>query len=64
MIDSLLYLMMSKPNIMHNVCLCTHVNWFPNIHIIKLLNILFCFIRDTSNLGLWCLKGSDVDNSC
>jgi hypothetical protein len=56
-IDSLLYLTTSRPDIMFSVCMCTRFHASPKeCHMMTVKQILR-YLRQTPNLGLWYPKG-------
>ncbi|GKB18891.1 retrovirus-related pol polyprotein from transposon TNT 1-94 [Tanacetum coccineum] len=61
MIGSLLYLTASRPDIMLNVCLCAHFQEDPKISHLEAIKHIFRYIKGTTHLGLWYLKGSGIE---
>jgi hypothetical protein len=58
MIDSLLYLTVSSPDIMFSVCMCARFQASPKeCHMMAVKRILR-YLRQTPNLGLWYPKGA------
>jgi hypothetical protein len=58
MIDSLLYLTTSRPDIMFSVCMCVRLQASPKeCHMMSVKRILR-YLRQTPNLGLWYPKGA------
>jgi hypothetical protein len=61
MIDSLLYLCVSRPDIMLSVCMCARFQANPKeCHLMAVKRILIYLVH-TPNLGLWYPKGSTFD---
>ena len=61
MIDSLLYLCASRPNIMLSMCMCARFQANPKeCHLVAIKRILRYLVH-TPNLGLWYPKGSKFD---
>ncbi|GJU64432.1 retrovirus-related pol polyprotein from transposon TNT 1-94 [Tanacetum coccineum] len=60
MIGSLLYLMVSRPNIMFSVCLCARFQEDPKISHIEVVKRNFRCIKGLIFLGLWYPKGTRV----
>ena len=61
MIGSLLYLCVSRANIMLSVCMCAGFQANPKeCHLVAVKRILR-YLAHTSNLGLWYPKGSKFD---
>ncbi|GJS13603.1 hypothetical protein Tco_0408075 [Tanacetum coccineum] len=61
MIDILLYLMDSRPDIMFSVCLCAHFQEAPKTSHLKAVKRIFKYIKGTSQLGLWYPKRTGVE---
>ncbi|GJW54634.1 hypothetical protein Tco_0098719 [Tanacetum coccineum] len=61
MIGSLLYLTASRPNIMFSVCLCVRFQEAPKTSHLKAVKRIFRYIKGTSHLGLWYLKGTGLE---
>ena len=58
MIGSLLYLTVSRPDIMFSVCMCARVQANPKeTHLIAVKRILR-YLKHTPSIGLWCPKGA------
>ena len=58
MIDSLLYLTASRPNIMFSVCMCSRFQASPKeAHLVAVKRILR-YLKNTLSIGLWYLKGA------
>jgi hypothetical protein len=53
MIDSLLYLCASRPNIMLSVCMCARFQANPKECPLMAVKRIFRYLVHTSNLGLW-----------
>ncbi|GJU23567.1 retrovirus-related pol polyprotein from transposon TNT 1-94 [Tanacetum coccineum] len=60
-IDSLLYLTASRPDIMFNVCLCAHFQEAPKTSHLEAVKHIFRYIKGTTHLGLWYPKGTDIE---
>jgi hypothetical protein len=61
MIGSLLYLCVSRPDIMLSVCMCARFQAYPKeCHLVAVKRILRYLVH-TQNLGLWYPKGSFFD---
>ena len=58
MIGSLLYLTASKLDIMFTVCLCARYQSCPKKSHLLVVKIIFRYLKDTPNLGLWYPKDS------
>ncbi|GJW86655.1 hypothetical protein Tco_0161995 [Tanacetum coccineum] len=61
MIDSLLYLMASRPDIMFSVCLCARFQEDPKTSHLEAVKRIFRYIKGTTHLGLWYPKGFDIE---
>ncbi|GKC72708.1 hypothetical protein Tco_1118591 [Tanacetum coccineum] len=61
MIGSLIYLTASRPDIMFSVCLCARFQEAPKISQLEVVKRIFRYIRGTSHLGLWYLKGTGIE---
>ncbi|GKC17598.1 hypothetical protein Tco_1014380 [Tanacetum coccineum] len=61
MIGSLLYLTASRPNIMFSVCLCARFQENPKTTHLEAVKRIFRYIRGTSHLVLWYLKGTGIE---
>nr|GEX60662.1 retrovirus-related Pol polyprotein from transposon TNT 1-94 [Tanacetum cinerariifolium] len=61
MIGSLLYLIVSKPDIMFSVCLCARFQENPKNTHLEAVKRIFRYIRRTSHLGLWYPKGTKIE---
>lgn len=60
MIGSLLYLIDSHLDIMHNVCFCAKFQSYPKeTHLIVVKGIMK-YLKGTKTLGLWYLGGSNI----
>ncbi|GJU55313.1 retrovirus-related pol polyprotein from transposon TNT 1-94 [Tanacetum coccineum] len=60
MIGSLLYLMARRPDIMYSVCLCAHFQEAPKTSHLEAVKRIFRYIKGTTHLGLWYLKGTGI----
>ncbi|GJU24268.1 hypothetical protein Tco_1162889 [Tanacetum coccineum] len=61
MIGSLLYLTASRPDIMFSGCLCACFYENPKTTHLEAVKRIFRYIRGTTHLGLWYLKGTDIE---
>ncbi|GKA10268.1 hypothetical protein Tco_0689701 [Tanacetum coccineum] len=61
MIGSLLYLMVSRPDIMFSVCLCARFQEDPKTSHLEAVKRIFRYVKGTTHLGLWYPKGSDIE---
>ncbi|GKD28353.1 retrovirus-related pol polyprotein from transposon TNT 1-94 [Tanacetum coccineum] len=61
MIGSLLYLTTSRPDIMFSVCLCACFQEVPKTSHLEAVKRIFEYIKGTTHLGLWYLKGTGVE---
>ncbi|GKC06516.1 retrovirus-related pol polyprotein from transposon TNT 1-94, partial [Tanacetum coccineum] len=61
MIGSLLYLTASRPDIMFSVCLCACFQEAPKTSHLEAIKRIFRYIKGTTHLGLWYLKGTDIE---
>ncbi|GJW38116.1 retrovirus-related pol polyprotein from transposon TNT 1-94 [Tanacetum coccineum] len=61
MIDSLLYLTASRPDIMFIFCLCARFQEDPKTSNLEAVKHIFRYIKGTTHLGLWYPKGSDIE---
>ncbi|GKA96248.1 retrovirus-related pol polyprotein from transposon TNT 1-94 [Tanacetum coccineum] len=61
MIGSLLYLTASRPDIMFSVCLCAYFQEAPKTSHLEAVKRIFRYVKGTSHLGLWYLKGTGVE---
>nr|GEV74978.1 copia protein [Tanacetum cinerariifolium] len=61
MIDSLLYLTASRPDIMFSVCLYACFQEAPKTSHLKAVKRIFLYIKGTMHLGLWYPKGTDIE---
>ncbi|GKA46777.1 hypothetical protein Tco_0739660 [Tanacetum coccineum] len=61
MIRSLLYLTASRPDIMFSVCLCARFQEAPKTSHLEAIKRIFRYIKGTSHLGLWYLKGTGLE---
>ena len=60
MISSLLYLNVSQPNIMLNVCLCGRYQPNPKEYQLTIVKRIIKCLKGTSNVGLWYPKGTSL----
>ncbi|GJS60608.1 retrovirus-related pol polyprotein from transposon TNT 1-94 [Tanacetum coccineum] len=61
MIGSLLYLTVSRPDIMFSVCLCAHFQEAPKTSHLEAVKRIFRYIKGTTHLGLWYPKGTGIE---
>ncbi|GJR46605.1 hypothetical protein Tco_1314708 [Tanacetum coccineum] len=61
MIGSLLYLTTSRPDIMFSVCLCVRFQETPKTTHLEAVKCIFRYIRETTHLGLWYMKGTGIE---
>nr|GEX35540.1 hypothetical protein [Tanacetum cinerariifolium] len=60
-IGSLLFLTASRPDIMFSVCLCTRFQEAPKTSYFEAVKRIFRYIKGTTQLGLWYLKGTSIE---
>nr|GEU63204.1 hypothetical protein [Tanacetum cinerariifolium] len=56
MIGALMYLMSSRPDVVHATCLCARYQAKPTEKHIKKNKKIFCYLWGTVNMGLWYTK--------
>jgi hypothetical protein len=61
MIESMLYLCASRPDIMLSVCMCTRFQATPKDYHLSAVKRIMRYLVLTSNLGLWYPKGSHFE---
>nr|GFA11282.1 hypothetical protein [Tanacetum cinerariifolium] len=61
MIGSLMYVTLSRPDIMFATCMCARYQTNPNEHHVSAVKRIFCYLKGTINLGLWYPKDSGFD---
>ncbi|GJZ52077.1 putative ribonuclease H-like domain-containing protein [Tanacetum coccineum] len=61
MIDSLMYLTSSRPNIMFAVCACARYQVNPKVSHLYVVKIIFRYLKGQPKLGLWYPKDSPFD---
>ncbi|GJZ48031.1 retrovirus-related pol polyprotein from transposon TNT 1-94 [Tanacetum coccineum] len=61
MIGSLMYLTLSRPDIMFVTCMCARYQANPNEHHVSAVKRIFRYLKGTINLGLWYPKDSGFD---
>ncbi|KAH9768926.1 hypothetical protein KPL71_011792 [Citrus sinensis] len=64
MIESLLYLTASRPDIMFSVCLCARFQSCPKESHMLAVKRIFRYLIGTINLGLWYPRGTHIDLTC
>nr|GFC89069.1 uncharacterized mitochondrial protein AtMg00810-like [Tanacetum cinerariifolium] len=58
MIGALMYLMSSRPDIVHATCVCARYQAHPTEKHLKEVKRIFLYLRETVNMGLWYTKDS------
>nr|GEX14364.1 hypothetical protein [Tanacetum cinerariifolium] len=61
MIGSLMYVTLSRPDIMFSTCMCARYQANPNEHHVSAVKRIFRYLKGTINLGLWYSKDSGLD---
>nr|GFB58542.1 copia protein [Tanacetum cinerariifolium] len=61
MIESLMYVTSSRPDIMFTTCMCARYQANPNEHHVSAVKRIFRYLKRTINLGLWYPKDSGFD---
>ncbi|GKA16339.1 retrovirus-related pol polyprotein from transposon TNT 1-94 [Tanacetum coccineum] len=61
MIELLMYLTASRPNIQFSTCLYARYQAILNESYLVAVKRIFRYLKETQNLGLWYLKGSSFD---
>ncbi|GJT95727.1 hypothetical protein Tco_1091245 [Tanacetum coccineum] len=61
MIDALMYLTSSRPDIVHATCLCARYQAKPTEKHLKEVKRIFRYLRGTINMGLWYTKDSGFE---
>nr|GFA99339.1 uncharacterized mitochondrial protein AtMg00810-like [Tanacetum cinerariifolium] len=61
MIGSLMYVTLSRPDIMFATCICARYQANPNEHHVSAIKRIFRYLKGTINLGLWYPKDSGFD---
>ncbi|GKD19055.1 retrovirus-related pol polyprotein from transposon TNT 1-94 [Tanacetum coccineum] len=61
MIGSLLYLMVSRPDVMFSVCLCARFQEALKTSHLEVIKCIFRYIKGTTHLGLWYPKGTGIE---
>ena len=61
MIDSLLYLTASRPDIMFSVCMYARFQASPKEGHLKAVKRILRYLKHSSNIGLWYPKGAKFD---
>nr|GEW95155.1 hypothetical protein [Tanacetum cinerariifolium] len=61
MIGSLMYVTLSRPDIMFATCMCARYQANPNELHVSSNKRIFCYLKGTINLGLWYPKDSGFD---
>jgi hypothetical protein len=60
MVESLLYLTTSRPDIMFSVCLCARFQTNPKESHLKALKRILRYLKHTHSIGLWYSKGANL----
>nr|GFB31941.1 hypothetical protein [Tanacetum cinerariifolium] len=63
MIGSLMYVTLSRPDIMFATCMCARYQANPNEHHVSAVKRIFSYLKGTINLGLWYPKDSGFDQT-
>nr|GEY25948.1 hypothetical protein [Tanacetum cinerariifolium] len=61
MIGSLMYVTSSRPDIMFATSMCARYQENPNEHHVLAVKRIFCYLKETINIGLWYPKDSGFD---
>nr|GFA47135.1 uncharacterized mitochondrial protein AtMg00810-like [Tanacetum cinerariifolium] len=61
MIGSLMYVTLSRPDIMFFTCMCARYQANPNEHHVSAIKMIIRYLKGTINLGLWYSKDSGFD---
>nr|GEY38531.1 hypothetical protein [Tanacetum cinerariifolium] len=61
MIESLMYVTSSRPDIMFATCMCARYQANPNEHHVSAIKMIFRYLKGTINLGLWYPKDYGFD---
>nr|GEZ99318.1 hypothetical protein [Tanacetum cinerariifolium] len=61
MIGLLMYVTLSRPDIMFATCMCARYQASPNEHHVSAIKRIFCYLKGTINLVLWYPKYSSFD---
>nr|GEU30699.1 retrovirus-related Pol polyprotein from transposon TNT 1-94 [Tanacetum cinerariifolium] len=61
MIGALMYLMSSRPDIIHVTCVCARYQAYPTEKHLKEVKSIFCYLRGTIKMGLWYTKDSGLE---
>nr|GEU90370.1 hypothetical protein [Tanacetum cinerariifolium] len=72
MVESLMYLTASRPDIVHATCYCTRYQALPTEKHLKEVKRIFHYLKNTIHIGLWYLKDTgfeltvilDLDHAC
>ena len=57
MIESLLYVTASRPDVMFSICICTRFQASPRESHLKATKRILRYLKHTQNIGLWYPKG-------
>ena len=58
MIGSLLYVTISRPDVMFSVCMCGRFQASPRVSHLKATKRILRYLKHLQNVGLWCPKGA------
>nr|GEZ16057.1 retrovirus-related Pol polyprotein from transposon TNT 1-94 [Tanacetum cinerariifolium] len=61
MIGSLMYVTLSRPDVMFETCMCARYQANSNEHHVSVVKRIFRYLKGTINLGLWYPKDSGFD---
>nr|GEY30088.1 retrovirus-related Pol polyprotein from transposon TNT 1-94 [Tanacetum cinerariifolium] len=61
MISALMYLTSSRPNIVHDTCVCARYQAYPTEKHLKEVKRIFRYLRGTVNMSLWYTKDSGFE---
>ena len=64
MIGSLLYLTVSRPDIMYSVCLCARFQACPKESHLNAVKRIFRYLKDTIDIALWYPKCDNFELIC
>ena len=61
MVDSLLYLTASRPNIIYSVFLCARFQSYPKESHLRVIKRILKYLKGTMNIGLWYPKSDNFE---
>nr|GFD10094.1 ribonuclease H-like domain-containing protein [Tanacetum cinerariifolium] len=61
MVEALMYLTTSRPDIMHATCYCAGYQAQPTEKHLTTVKRIFRYLKDTIHMGLWYLKDTDFE---